>query len=91
MAWFIANTAGAESGRGDFSANCTIFNPLAMQSDAFLFVAEVDASAVTENACLQRDTAVRAGAARFEPLTIQLGAVGFGGFRKADRATIQAA
>ena len=58
MAWLIAHTAGAESGRGDFSANRTIFNPLAIQIGALVFVVEVNASAVTENACLRRNTAV---------------------------------
>ena len=83
MAWFVADTAGSERRRGDLRAEGTLFYPLAVQIDALAFVAEVNTCSVTENASLQRDTATRARTARAEPLSVQVRAVGLGGFWKA--------
>ena len=91
MAWFVADTASSESSRSDLRAKGAFFHPLAVQSDALTFVTEVNTCSVTKNACLQRDTATRAGVAGAEPLAAQLEAVCLSGFWKTHRSTVEAA
>ena len=83
MAWFIADATSSERSRGDLRAKGTLFHPLAVQIDALAFVTEVNTCSVTENASLQRGTATRTRTARAEPLSVQVRAVGLGGFWKA--------
>ena len=91
MAWFVADTACSESSRGDLRTKGTLFHPLAVEIDALAFVTEVNTRSVTENASLQRDTAIRTRTARAEPLSAQVRAVGFGDFWEALRSTVEAA